>query len=1360
MKRRAVGALVLAAAIGVGAMTSAEPLPREQVPEPLKPWVDWVLRGHEDAACPFFEGTADRRECVWPARLTLELDDKGGRFIQQWRAYRDAWAVLPGDASRWPQDVRVDGKPAPLTLHDGSAALRLSKGRHEIAGTFLWSELPEVLPIPAETGMVALTLEGKPVPFPRRDPHGQLWLKSRAAAGAEESLLDVRVYRKLTDDVPMELTTRVELRVSGKSREVLLARALPEGFTPMALDTPLPARLEPDGRPRVQVRTGVWTLEIRARHEGPVASLALAASDGPWAPEEVWVVDARPQLRLISVEGAASIDPQQTQLPPDWKTLPAYPMRPGTTLRLVEKRRGDADPAADQLSLRRTLWLDFDGTGYTIRDDLSGALRRSWRLEMPAPAVLGRVSIGGRDQLITRMSDPARAGVEVREGQIQMEADSRLQGSIARISAVGWKQDFQQLSGVLNLPPGWRLLHASGIDSVSSTWITDWTLLDLFLVLIIAMAAARIWGRAWGVIALLTLIATFLEPDAPRWLWLALLAGEALLAALPAGRLLRVVRVYRAAVLAALLIVAIPFMVSEIRSGMYPALETPQTSALPPVSLAGGLAAAKTSAVRIPEEMAEMERAPQGQELRRFKQNAPLPGAAGASGSRFGEEHRFIDEKAAISTGPGLPRWQWSTIALSWRGPVEQGQQIHFVLLSPRVNLFLAFLRVALLAVLLLRSFRGLASRLPGSATSVAVCATLALISSSAYDAYGADFPPDELLKNLRERLLEPPDCAPSCVSSPRMRLEATATTLVVRAEIDASAQTAVPLAGGAGSWSPTKVALDGESADALVQDDGGVLWVAVGPGKHQIVLEGLLPNLDTVEIPLPLKPRRVEADVGGWRLEGLREDGLPEDSVRLVRERKSDGAAPLEPRSLPPFARVERELFLGLSWEVETVVTRLTPAGTVFNLEIPLLAGESVTTGNVRVQGGKVLVVLAPSATQMRWRSILKEAAALELEASRNPTWMEVWRLDASPLWHVEPGGIPPILSAPNVGRRVREWRPWPGETLRLALARPEAFPGQTLTVDHAAVDMSPGRRSTDVTLTLEMRSSRGGQQALTLPEGAELQSVTVNGAVQPIRQEKRIVTVPIAPGMQTIALVWRGSQGIATRIRSPEIHLGSPSVNTDTAIYMPANRWTLAAGGGRMGPAVLFWSLLFVVLLVSLALGRVESTPLRARQWFLLGIGLTQAPISVAAIVAGWLLALGWRARAGATLNDNRFNLVQVVLALWTAVALAALFLAIEQGLLGLPEMQISGNGSTAQALRWYHDRAGERLPRAWVLSLPLMVYRLAMLAWALWIAWALLSWLRWGFAAFSAGGLWRPSARAWRLSRRSAAATPPVA
>jgi hypothetical protein len=43
--------------------------------------------------------------------------------------------------------------------------------------------------------------------------------------------------------------------------------------------------------------------------------------------------------------------------------------------------------------------------------------------------------------------------------------------------------------------------------------------------------------------------------------------------------------------------------------------------------------------------------------------------------------------------------------------------------------------------------------------------------------------------------------------------------------------------------------------------------------------------------------------------------------------------------------------------------------------------------------------------------------------------------------------------------------------------------------------------------------------------------------------------------------------------------------------------------------------------------------------------------------------------------------------------------------------------------------------------VVSVPLFCYRLAMLGWALWLAQALLRWLKWGWGCFTEGGIWRP-------------------
>ncbi|HEX5034517.1 MAG TPA: hypothetical protein VFW62_08565, partial [bacterium] len=221
----------------------------------------------------------------------------------------------------------------------------------------------------------------------------------------------------------------------------------------------------------------------------------------------------------------------------------------------------------------------------------------------------------------------------------------------------------------------------------------------------------------------------------------------------------------------------------------------------------------------------------------------------------------------------------------------------------------------------------------------------------------------------------------------------------------------------------------------------------------------------------------------------------------------------------------------------------------------------------------------------------------------------------------------------------------------------------------------------------------------------------------------------------------------------RTPAISLGSPSVNTEIQLHLPQNRWVLFAGGLRVGPAVLFWSMLGIVILASFVLGQSRLTPLKFHHWLLLGFGLTQVPIWASLIFAGWLLALGWRERKPVS-GTFSFDLFQILLVLWTLAALIVIFVSIQQGLLGMPDMQISGNGSSNTFLRWFNDRSPATLPQTWVISVPLFCYRLAMLAWALWLALALLRWMRWAWASLTSGGGWRP------LRRPPAAVTVPPA
>lgn len=1338
------------------------------VPPPLEPWREWVLQGQTSQLCAKLAGEAEP-QCIWPARLALQVDARRGTFTLDVQVDVAGFVRLPGDAKRWPVSVTVDRHPAAVVAQAEVPVTYLEPGRHAIAGELVWSSIPESIPVPREIGMVSLHNAGALVEFPNRDDNGVLWLQKSSSA-VEGDQLEFTVHRKIVDEVPLELTTRLSINVAGKSREVLLGKVLPAEFVPQRVDSPIPARLEPDGRLRVQVRPGSWTITVVARSRGPVERITRPDPEGIWREgDEVWAFEARNDLRIVSVDGAPSIDPGQTSLPPEWRSLPAFAVGAGGALSFHERQRGDANPAPDRLHLARTLWLDFDGNGFTFRDALTGALHRSWRLEMGPKVELGRVSIANRDVHITRLGEGAPAGVEVRQGALRLEAEGRFARTGTALPAALWSHDFEGATLKLALPPGWELLHASGVDAVSDSWIHRWRLLEIFVALVLAVAFFRLFGRRWGLLALAAMVASLTVPGAPRWSWFLPLGLEAIARVargrLGEGKLRTLFDLLRVGSIAALAIVLIPFAVHQVRGGMFPALEQSDADSAwqPTLADRSGASApasempAEDAPVAVPEPSSmEEERSAEGyraeqEDARRAAATKSRPMAPGASKAPRpqGEMRQFntseYDPNAVVQVGPGVPSWSWSSLQLVFNGPVRHDQTIQLYLLPPLVRLPLALLRVALLALLFVRllasAFPRFAPKLRGFGPAPAVLAILLGVSVAPQRAHAQELPSREMLEELRARLLAAPPCADQCAEISRMWLEVTGKPARLRArlEVAALAPAAVPLPGRLGQWTPSLVLLDDKPA-ALRRSEDGRLLLDVPVGTHRVELSGALPAQASVPIELPRKPRVASAELTeGWTLDGLHEDGRIDDTLQLTRTERDASGSELQAGTLPSFVRVERTLHIGLNWQLETRVVRLSPLGTAIALEIPLLAGESVTTADVRVERGKVIAQLPRDATELAWQSVLAERSPILLTAARTLDWTERWQLDVSPMWHAELSGLP-VAHQQSGGVLLPDWRPWPGEEARIDIRRPEGIGGQTLAIDSSTTIARPGLRSTDMELSFQMRASRGGEHAIELPEGSDLQSVTVRGASLPLRLEGRTLTLPVRPGVDTVVVRWREPRGIGVWFSPSAVDLKVPSVNATVRLELAdQSRWILFLTGPRLGPAVLFWSFLVVLLLVAYGLSRARRVPLKMWEWVLLGIGISQTSPWAAAAFAGWLLALAWRGtRTDLPVTAHRF--VQIALVFWTVIALFVLLASIHQGLLGFPSMRIEGNDSTASSLRWYVDRVGATLPAPRILSVPILVYRLAMLSWALWLAFAVMRWVRWGFESFLAGGGWK--------------------
>ena len=1327
----------------------AKRLTPEQVPEPLQPWTNWVMQSHPDHHCPFLYNNFQQKRCSWPSRLNLDLDDQNGKFSIHWQVYSESWVELPGSSKFWPLSVKVNQKPALVLEKNNKPVIKLTAGSYQIEGVFKWDFIPENLPIPSDTGLIALSVKGKSINSPTIK-NGQVWLKEsdigRKKTKSIQNKLDLQVFRKINDDVPLQVTTRLILEVAGDQREIKLPHPLLDDSIPISLNSPLPARLEPDGRLLVQVRPGRWQIELLSRHSQLTNQISLNVEDKNWPEAEIWSFQNQAYQRVIEIEQVTPVDPNQTNLPDQWKSLPAYRVNKGENMVIKTLRRGDPEPEPNQLHLQRKLWLDFDGGGYTINDRISGKMTHGWRLNSLPEIQLGQVMLNGDNQLITQLPDNKDQGVEVRKGAIELTADSRLTQSISNLSATGWAQHFHQVNTVLNLPPGWRLLAATGVDNVPNSWISRWTLLDLFLVLIAALAVARLWNLPWGLFALITLAIIWHEAGAPRFIWLNVLAATALLQVLPTGQFRKVLIWYRNASWLALLVLVIPFMINQVRMGLYPQLEKPWQQMDSQQYSRAEADLQMASAPEVLEEKASQSLP----KMRRMAKKAPNKYYEGKA-----VNFNRIDPDANVQTGPGLPQWQWHSIDLSWNGSVDSQQQVQFWYITPIMSKLLHFARVIFITLLMLMLFGVINKRFVWEAKMPLLVTLILLPLLSAFPTQNvlAEYPNQTMLDELEKRLLEAPECLPDCAQISTLDLTVNPAKIQLTLQAHAQQAVVIPLPINDKQWFPDKVQINGKLAQAIYRSHDGKLWLQLERGKHTILLSGKAPVHDRFVLPLSLKPHRVNVNNTGWQIEGVYEHGRVGSQLQLSRIRTEttgkNSKNTLKPGVLPPFIRVERTLQLGLDWRVKSRIVRMSPGNAAIVLQVPLLPGESITTAGMRVKKGKLQINMPARQSELSWESVLSKTSQIDFIAPNTKQWTEVWRADVSPIWHIETSGIAVVHHQDKQGRWLPEWRPWPGEKVSIAISRPEAIKGQTLTIDKSEIVIKPGKRIQEGTLTLSLRSSQGGQHTIILPEKAQLQAVTINGATQPIRQSDQQLTLPIKPGTQKIVISWLQSSALGNIFRTPELNIGQTSVNSHVKASLGEDRWVLFTWGPRFGPAVLFWGVLVVIILLAFGLSKVKFTPLKFWQWALLLIGLSQIPVISALVVVTWLMVLGLRGKKSSS-DADYFNLTQVSIAILTLLSLVILFIAIEQGLLGSPDMQITGNSSSAYTLNWYQDRSAEILPTATVISVPLTVYRVLMLLWSLWLAISLLNWLKWGWHCFNNGGLWKQTEKKKQLPK----------
>jgi len=1351
---------------------SPDSSPLNSVPPELARWQGWVKHQQSYRDCPslngMLPGKVTNHLCAWPGELKISVTDSKLDFTQLWQVLDKSWVPLPGNIRYWPQKLTINAKAATVLDRGGKPFVLLQKGNYQLSGQLSWQQRPEALEIPSQIALLDVSIDGVKQPFVRSEG-GRLWLgRAHKEEVKQEDELKLWVNRLIGDGHPMRMTVALQFQVSGRAREVKLTRFSRENYQLMSVQSKLNTRIDSNGDLRVQLNPGEHRLRLEFKIIGFPEQLDFSEAGENWPKQEIWVYQADERLRSTRIEGVSSIDPQQAFVS-EWKNLPHYVLSQNDTFKIKQRSRG-LSHSGDSLALSRQMWLSFDGDVFYFFDKISGNKSKDWRVNTLQNYQLTQLSNHGKQRLIT-FDEKQRTGAEIRTPQLDISAGGEVAYSDMN-HASGWEMNFSATNVALNIPPGRKLVAVSGADASFGDWVSRWSLIDLFVVLVSVALVFKLFGLIPALFAVVTLGLGYFETGMPVFLWLNLMLAMGLALKLSGEKLSRWLNIYKWLSLGALALALLPFIADQIRFTLYPQLEmnqalSAQTQSYPSVS----------KPQKQPDQLA-LEVEEKASDISRYASSLPKKITVTGSRVRLSDLEQSYEQGAVIQAGKGRPGWQWQRASYRWNGPVAGGEIVELFILS---EFWVRLLRIVLILFSILwlisvtRRDKQLADPIaklvkPKSqlASVLAMLAMSAFLSGLSPSLSANNFPDDKLLKQLQQRLYPKAQCEPQCVSVSAAKLTVSQLSLKMEMQYHSGANKAALLPGSK-DWQIENLQLNQKPVQTFWKNAQGA-WIELPAGVSSISLSARLKQKQTLAINFPLRPKQFQHKISGWQLSGVNQSGLLGSSIQLTQERvkkrpddsvksqESNTESNMESReqSISDLVFVTRSFSFANQWKITTLVTRQAPEKGNISIQIPLLPFEQPLQMLDNVVDGNMRVALGPNQNQISWQSSVADAAEFELQAPKNNAIDESWQILVYPNWRINISGVPAVM--PIGLDRLDLWQyqyyPRPGEKIRFSLSKPPAVQGESVAFTRIEQEFKLSKRKTTSHIQLNYRATRAEPFLMHIGD-SQLKKLTHDQNQINLGQVDGVISIGLKPGEHEIQLTLEAEQAVSFQSLLRGVDIGREYANLSTRVNLPASRWLLAASGPGYGPAVIYWGELIFFLLLAVGLSRLSFSPLNYWQWLLLGLGMSTFSWPAMALVSAWLLAAQWRRQNlqvqtsddQEKQTDKEENIYQPasswLILLSTLFAVLALVAAVPFGLLQTPDMGVIGNGSYKNSLLWFLDRGQGPLGEVVIYSLPIWIYKGLMLLWSTWLSFSLIKWLGWiwkdlSHARFTSGKL----------------------
>lgn len=1317
------------------------------VPEELQPWIEWVEeRDAVKLSCAKSQGA---NQCVWPTKITYRVfEDKVQFEIDAFLQLEDRLS-LPVLNGQKPKGIKVKGKngEARALRFVDSSTLELPKGYNNIQGYLITQGCSSNLPILSNYGLFQVVSECNSGNYVRRK--GELVLEDSDSFDLVDSY-DLQVFRRIQDGSPLRIETLLELKVTGRSRSLALGKVTLEGAEAYEISGSLPHYLSPDGSLSLQLNQGNHKISIKSFVSQPVDRLVT-----PAIADEQWSFKNFDKLRSVELTGARSISAGASRLPENWRDGSLLQLDKGEALEIVTLSRGMGETAPDSISLYRSIWPKINGDGLVVRDQFSGSVKKNFRLDSSEETMLGRVTSGGEQTLITENPQTNNWGIQLTSEAINLEAVSEYKSS-SSFPALGWDRKVVRLSGEYHIPPSNMLLTMTGVKQVSNAWLDSWDLLKVFFGVLIVIATFKFCSPLLGYLVGVAIVLNHQEFLAPGYLFtylVALFAWDQVLTGVFWKRLARALSVIT---FAALAVQSLSYAKLQITQAFFPQLQagtryrtffqelfiglesTPLTW---PISLfvvaliigaiywicrpakwwqwilkaiasmvvlifvlSAGLIGSFTSSASYESYSLSENSLPQSR--------ASKVAAEGDYIAKRSMKKRQQVANKLLSQGVALPTWNWRKATFTLEAPVEPSDRVSVYMLGQTTVRALCAMRTVLtlvILVLLASLFKGWFKK-PSQLGSSAFILPLLLVFAP--NVVRADFPSTALLDELGGKLSTEVCTQKQCSHISEIRLDAGKKEFAMRVEVYSNGDSGVFLPG---PLYFSQIEIGGKQAALSFAD--GFTEVLVPNGRSILTVAGSFKGESAVPLRFKQQTPLFELNSDDWGVEGQRRDGSSGAELRLLPLGQKSGE--LKRSKLEPLVRVTRNFQVSDALDVYTLVSRTGDTSSVETIKVRRFEEEKLIAGAAVVKGEFFEVRFGVGVSEVSLSSSFGKSDSWKLSAESS----ELWSVSCDGLYSCAVSGLP-SSSLVAGGKPVSSFYPNPGEVLSISAQELSVFPGRLVTVDNVTTTATVRSKQVVVGSSISVRASERTKFNLEVPEDYTIRRVNVSNRSLGVAGQSNAAEIVLEPGAHKVFVEYARSGNIPILFEVPELKFGAEPGNSKISVSIEDKRWVLWLFGPSWGPGALYWAKVLTLVVLILGLVRVNLLPLKSYEAVLLTIGLSFLPTILLWLPFAWLAFLKFGFSDLKRWVDFSSIAKKVLLSIIFFGSLLAVYSLVSSMLLGEPAMLLVGNSSNRFRLNWYVDY-GWQAPA--VLSLPLFYWRVVALAWCLWFVVKALGWIK---------------------------------